>query len=451
MTKFTRSAIVYYRVFESEIFMLTSLLHYLLKVFAQKIIRKYHPDVVGITGSVGKTSAKEAIAEVLRSRFSIRANNKNYNNEVGVPLTIIGFEKTPGRSLWGWFLVFIKALKLVLIRDAHYPQMLVLEMGADKPGDIQYLTEIAPCKVGVLTFISHAHTEYFKTIKKIAQEKRVIISHLQTDGFAVLNYDNSMVMENANVTKAEIVTYGFKDGADLQATDLNVLMSEDGRRPIGFNYKINYKGNIVPVYLPEIISPSFIPATLASLAVATVFGINLVDAAEALRRLKPIPGHMRAIPGIKNTLLIDDTYNSSPAAVKAALTTLAGIKIYEGSKRIAALADMLELGPETEISHREIGHQVVEAGIDYLITVGPASRITAEDAKEAGMDPDRVVSFSDSNEAGKFLQEIMTKGDAVLIKGSQSMRMEKVVKEVMAEPLRAADLLVRQEVVWTVR
>ena len=121
MTKFTRSAIVYYRVFESEIFMLTSLLHYLLKVFAQKIIRKYHPDVVGITGSVGKTSAKEAIAEVLRSRFSIRANNKNYNNEVGVPLTIIGFEKTPGRSLWGWFLVFIKALKLGLIRAAHYP------------------------------------------------------------------------------------------------------------------------------------------------------------------------------------------------------------------------------------------------------------------------------------------------------------------------------------------
>lgn len=428
--------------------MLTSLLHYLLKVFSGRIVRKYHPDIVGITGSVGKTSAKEAATVVLSTRFNVRASKKNYNNEVGLPLTIIGFETSPGRSIFGWVEVFWKALMLLAVRDPDYPQILVLEMGADKPGDIQYLVEIAPCKVGVLTFISHAHTEYFKTIKKIAQEKRIIISHLQSDGFAILNYDNSIVMENAGVTKADVLTYGFKDGADMQATDLNVLMNEDGSRPIGFNYKINFNGSSVPVFLPEIISNSFIPATLAALAVSHVFGINLIEAAEALRKLKPIPGHMRALSGIKDTLIIDDTYNSSPAAVKSALATLASVKLAEGSKRIAVLADMLELGSETGIAHRDAGHQTVEYSVDELITVGPASKITAEAAVEAGLDRAHVASFSDSVEAGRFLQNLIAKGDAVLVKGSQSMRMEKVVKEVMAEPLRAKDFLVRQEENW---
>lgn len=428
--------------------MITTVLHSSLKVLSKRILRKYQPEVVGITGSVGKTSAKEAIAAVLAVRYNVRASKKNYNNEVGLPLTILGFEKTPGRSVLGWLHVFGRGVWLLLKRDTHYPRILVLEMGADKPGDIAYLVDIAPCRAGVLTFISHAHTEYFKTIAKIAEEKKVIISHLKPTGFAVLNFDNALVMEQAGSTRAQVITYGFKNGAAMQATDLQVLLSEDGRRPIGFNFKVHYKGSIVPVFLPEIISHSFIPATLAALAVAQAFEMNLVEAAEALRHLKPIPGHMRAIPGIKQTLLIDDTYNSSPAAVKAAFATLASIKVPEGAKRIAAVADMLELGPETEIAHREVGHQAAEYGVDFLITVGPASRVTAEAAKEAGMNPDHVVSFSDSIEAGKFLQEIMGKGDVVLIKGSQSMRMEKAVKEVMAEPLRAAELLVRQEASW---
>lgn len=428
-----------------------TLLQFLLRNFAKNILKKYHPDVVGITGSVGKTSSKEAIAEVLRSRFNVRESKKNYNNEIGVPLTIIGVNKSPGSSLFGWMAVFIKAIKLLVIRSKDYPQILVLEMGADKPGDIQYLTDMAPCKVGVLTFISHAHTEFFKTITNIAQEKRIIISHLRQDGFAVLNFDNPIVMENANVTKAETITYGFKPGADLRATDLNVLLSEDGRRPIGFNFKINFQGSIVPVFLPDIISHSFIPATLSALAVGTVFGINMLEAAEALRRLKPLAGHMRAIPGIKNTLLIDDTYNSSPAAVRGALTTLSTIALAEGSESYAVLGDMLELGPETEIAHREIGHMVAELGVTNLITVGPASKITAEAAEEAGMDGSRIATFADSVEAGKYLQSKLGKGDVVLVKGSQGSRMEKIVKEVMADPLKAKELLVRQDEEWLVR
>lgn len=324
----------------------------MLRYFSKKIILKYRPDVIGITGSIGKTSTKEAVAAILSTKFNVRKNFKNYNNEVGVPLTIIGVEKTPGRSIFGWVNVFIKAIALRLIKINNYPEILVLEMGADKPGDIPYLVDIAPCKVGVLTHISHAHTEHFKTIKKIAQEKRIIISHLQLDGFAVLNFDNEMVMQNANTTKAEVVTYGFKNGADFQASDVNIITDNKTGWPVGLNFKLNYKGNILPVFLPGAIAEHLIPSALAALAVGNIFGVNVIEGISALRNLQPLAGHMRIINGIKNTLLIDDTYNSSPEPVKSGLVTLSKINIESGAKKIAVLADMLELGSETENAHR---------------------------------------------------------------------------------------------------
>lgn len=428
--------------------MLKTILQMLLRYCAKKILKKYKPDVIGITGSIGKTSSKEAIAAVLGSKFNVRSNKKNYNNEIGMPLTIIGVEKTPGKDIFGWFKVFAKAFALRFKRDENYPDILVLEMGADKPGDIEYLIEIAPCKVGVLTFIGNAHIEFFKTVKKIAQEKRLIVSHLKEDGFAVLNFDNEMVMQSTK-TNAETFTYGFKDGADFQATDIHVIDDEQTGWPTGLNFKVSFRGNTVPVFLPGFIAEQFIPASLAGLTVGYIFGINLVDGALALRKIKPLAGHMRIISGIKQTLLIDDTYNSSPDAVKSALNVLAEIIPQGGGKRIAVLGDMLELGADTQMAHREIGFKVAEKEIDYLITVGEASKkFTAIAAREAGIDENKVVVFDDSASAGKFLQDKMEKGDVVLVKGSQGARMEKIVREVMAEPEKAGELLVRQEEYW---
>lgn len=428
--------------------MLKNILHWILRSFSKKIIHKYHPDVIGITGSIGKTSSKEAVYLVLKTKFNVRKSFKNYNNEVGIPLAIIGIEKSPNHSIVGWLEVIFQALKLLLITDPKYPEILVLEMGADKPGDISYLTDIAPCKIGVLTYISHAHTEAFKTIKKIAQEKRVIISHLQRDGFAVLNFDNELVMQNINMTKAEVITFGFKTGADFQATDMNVIVDEKNLWPTGLNFKLNFQGNIVPVFLPGAIATHLIPAALSAIAVGHILGINVVEAANALRSLEPLPGHMCIIAGEKNTLLIDDTYNSSPEPVKSALNTLSKITPQNNGKRITVLADMLELGGETENAHREIGLRVAELGIDFLITVGEASKYTAGAAREAGLDDNQIASFATSELAGKFLQEKLREGDVVLIKGSQSMRMEKIVKEIMAEPVDAQKLLVRQSDEW---
>jgi len=419
-----------------------------LHFFSKKIIKKYQPEVIGITGSVGKTSAKEAIAVVLSDQFNIRKSQKNYNNEIGVPLTIIGVEKSPGRSVFGWVRVFLQALKITILKDKNYPKLLVLEMGADKPGDIAYLTDLAPCKIGVLTHISHAHTEAFKTIKKISQEKRVIISHLSRDGFAVLNFDNTLVMENSSHTKAQIVTYGFKEGADFQATDITVTKDNSTDKPNGLIFKLNFEGKIVPVFLPGAIAEHLIPAALAALAVAHALKVNIIEAAQALTKLEPIAGHMRLISGIKDTLLIDDTYNSSPEAAKSALHTLSSLQPKANGKRIAVLGDMLELGAETANTHREIGMKAAELGIDFLITVGEASKETARAAREAGMDDNQIASFANSLEAGKFLQEKMKRDDLILVKGSQGVRAEKIIKEVMSEPLEAEKLLVRQSKEW---
>ncbi len=428
--------------------MLKSIVQYLLAWLSKKIIKKYKPDIVGITGSIGKTSAKEAIAAVLSAKFIVRRSGKNYNNEFGVPLTIIGAQKSPCKSLLGWLEILFKAIHLICVRVSDYPEILVLEMGADKPGDIQYLIDIAPCKVGVLTFISHAHTEFFKTIKKIAQEKRVIISHLRRDGFAVLNFDNDLVMQQLSTTKAEVINYGFKDGADLRATDLKILTDSDDGWPTGLNFKVIYKGNVVPVFLNGSVARPLVCAALAGLAVGTIFGVNLVEGAQALTNLKPLAGHLTLIPGIKRTLILDDTYNSSPEPSRSALNLLAETKMKEGGKKFAVLADMLELGAETESAHREIGFKVVEAGVDYLLTVGEASKYTAQAAQAAGLSDDKSFKFNDAISAGRFLQEKMNEGDLILVKGSQGLRMEKVVKEIMAEPLRASDLLVRQEEEW---
>ncbi len=427
------------------------LLHFLLKFFSQRILKKYSPEVIGITGSVGKTSAKDFIYTVLAGSFSVRKSEKNYNNQIGTPLTIIGIHKSPGRSMLGWAGVFLRALKLLVHKDPAYPKILVLEMGADRPGDISYLTTLAPCTVGVLTAIAHAHTEFFGSVKKIAQEKRVIISHLPKNGTAILNADYQLVLDQTPYTKAPIMTYGFKDGADVRVSDVGITIDEKTGWPSGLRFKVSHGGSIVPVFLPGVVAEPFVSAAAAAIAVGVHYGVHLVQAAERLTTINPIPGHLSLIAGIKNTMLIDDTYNSSPDAVRAALKLLAAITPSHSAERFAVLGDMLELGDETQQLHREIGFLVAELGIDNLITVGEASKHTALGAKEAGMDEHRIASFSMSPEAGRFLQEKLSEGAVALIKGSQGSRMEKIVKEVMAEPEKAAELLVRQTPEWIAR
>lgn len=423
------------------------ILQKILKYLARKILAEYNPEIIAITGSVGKTSAKEAIHTVL-SRYSpsLSRGSKNYNNEFGVPLAIIGAE-TAGKNIFKWLAVFWRAKKLILFRDKNYPKVLILELAVDKPGDMDYLLDFVKPNIGILTRIGPVHLEKFGTQEKILQEKSKLIKALPKDGFAVLNYDYKDVLSLAGETKAKSITYGFDEGADVRAK--NVLL---GRGQASFT--LEYKGKTEAVVLLHAIGKPQIYAMLAGISCGVAKGMDLETIKEALKNYSPPKGRGNVLKGIKNTLIIDETYNASPQSVEAALENLAGYPPHPakggigGGRIIAVLGDMLELGPVSRDAHFDIGKKVAELKIDYLFTAGPRAKDIARGARESGMSKDRIYEFSDNLSLGKFLQEKMEPEGKVLVKGSQGARMEKIIKEIMAEPERAGELLVRQNKEW---
>ncbi|NTW22208.1 hypothetical protein HGA34_01530 [Candidatus Falkowbacteria bacterium] len=426
--------------------MFKKILQWKLRFWSRMILRKYQPEVIGVTGSAGKTSSREAIYTVLSSKFQVRQNIKNYNNEIGLPLTIIGIE-SPGRSLLGWIKVFLKATSLIIKKDKTYPDILVLEMGVDQPGDMAYLTDFVRPKLGVVTLIGPMHLEHFGTIEKIEKEKGGLVSALPNDGWAIVNYDDERCRAIGKASKAKTLTYGFDQKASVRAVEIffSFEHQDDHEGLAGVSFKLSYDGSIVPVLLPKVLGYGAIYAALAGAAVGVTYGMNLVEIAQALRNLRSPKGRMNIIPGIKQTLIIDDTYNGSPQPTIAALQVVGKIPLAKGARRIAVLGDMMELGHFTQEGHRSVGRTAAENKIDILIAVGERSKETAKAAEQAGITKDNIFKFDSSEEAKVFLKDLLLAGDLVLVKGSQSMRMEKAVKEVMAEPLKAKELLVRQD------
>ncbi|MDX9893334.1 MAG: UDP-N-acetylmuramoyl-tripeptide--D-alanyl-D-alanine ligase [Patescibacteria group bacterium] len=425
-----------------------------LRYLAKVILDKYQPQIIAITGSVGKTSTKEAVYQVLSaSTRKVRANAKNYNNEIGIPLSIIGSE-SGGRSLFRWLSVFFKAWRLIFFQDQSYPEILILEMGADRPGDLQYLINFVPLKVAVVTSVAEVHLEFFKTINEIAKEKSSLVRALAKDGLAILNYDDKLVKEMTKLAKGKVVTFGLQPQADLSASEISVSHNVDYKDVStiqGISFKLKYNGKTVPVLLPKVLGQHLVYSVLAAIAVGMAYEMNLHDIIEAIKKFEPPRGRMNIIEGIKNTLIIDDSYNASPLSVGKALNQLSLINLNDFHRKFAVLGDMLELGSRTEMAHQEIGQAAAGYGIDYLITVGEMSRDIVRGALGAGMSEDQCFNFKDSVEAGKFLQQKLKSGDLVLVKGSQGVRMEKVVKEVMAHPELAPELLVRQDKSWAAK
>lgn len=420
----------------------------ILQFFSKLILEKYKPQIIAITGSVGKTSSKEAIFAVLKNYFDIRKSPSNYNNELGVPLAIIG-AKTGGRSIWRWFGVFLKALRTSFF-PVHYPRILILEMGADHPGDIDKLVKLSPPGIGVVTAVGPAHLEFFGTVKRVAEEKVKVIESLSPQGTAVLNADDEIVYAMRDKTKADILTYGFGENIGVRAVEVNNHLEEDffaDKEIGGINFKIASSGSVVPIFLSNMLGKQHVYAALSGAAVGLALGLNLIEVSQGLKEYQAPRGRMRLVAGIKNTLIIDDSYNSSPKASLEALDVLQRIPVRESSRKIAVLGDMLELGAYTEEGHREIGRKCAES-TDVLVAVGEKAKFFSEEAKKAGMAKENILFFHSTKEAGHFLQNMIKSGDVLLIKGSQGMRMERVVKELMAEPLTAGELLARQEQEW---
>lgn len=424
----------------------------ILKIISKAVLKKQKPKVIAVTGSVGKTSTKDAIYCVLESKFRIRASRGSYNNELGVPLTILGFE-SGGKSILKWLQIIIKGLNLALIKNRKYPQILVLELGVDKPGDMDYLLSIVKPDIACITAISEipVHLKNFDSIDQLVAEKLKIVKKLRKDKKAIINYDNKLARQAREETEAEVITYGQGKKAEVRA--LNISRSQNDlvynqEKLLNLNYKLSWRQNVVPVRMPYILGKHQIYATLAAASCGIAMGLNLVEISQSIYNLKSPKGRMNLLPGIKYTHIIDDSYNASPDSSLAALEVLSELK--PQGRKIAILGDMLELGIKNEEGHREVGKKAAKS-CEKLIIVGELSKFIADEAKKNGMNEDNIFQFkaNEAVDAAKFVQnKILKQGDLVLIKASQAIRLEKAVKELMAEPMKAQNLLVRQGKEW---
>ncbi|MDO8470288.1 MAG: UDP-N-acetylmuramoyl-tripeptide--D-alanyl-D-alanine ligase [bacterium] len=413
-----------------------------LRFLARLTLWRYEPDIVGVTGSVGKTSAKEAIRTVLGYERRVRATSKSFNNELGLPLTILGdWERTGG--VWFWVGVLTRAVWQLVVKSPRYPEVLVLEYGVDHPGDMKYLLSIARPHVGVFTAIGEVpvHVEFFTGADAILKEKARLIGSLPVTGFALLSADDPKIMELTTQTRARVVTVGFSDRADLQV--LNVQNVSDGER-IGISFKLTYGGSFVPMRLDGVLGKAQAYAAALGAAAGLIFGMNLVKIGEALARYRSPSGRLTVLRGIKQSTIIDDSYNASPTAAEEALAVLQSLR---AKRKVAVLGDMLELGKYTLESHEKVGRRAAEV-VDLLVTVGLRGKFIAEAAIRAGLPKRSIRQFMNLPDVIEYLQTDIRPGDVVLVKASQGVRLEKVIREIMAEPERAEELLVRQNAEW---
>jgi UDP-N-acetylmuramyl pentapeptide synthase len=420
----------------------------LLKIEARLVLKKYKPHIVAITGSVGKTSTKDAIFEVVAQDAYARKSEKSFNSEIGLPLTVLGRPNAWSNPV-GWIENLFDGLVLFLAQH-RYPDWLVLEVGADRPGDISSLASWLTVDVAVITRLPDVpvHVEFFDSPQAVKEEKASLIRALKPDGALVLYADDQEVVGlRARAAKARVVTFGFNEGADVRANHIEILSDEKTGRPVGMRTQIEISGESGMLEVRGAIGTHAILPALAAVAVGHALGKSCVETLASLKRYEPPHGRMHIIEGEKQSFIIDDTYNSSPAAVAAALDTFA---LIPGQRKIAVLGDMLELGRHSVEEHRKAGAHAAKS-VDLLVTVGFRARDIAQGALDAGMPENNILQYEQAEAAGKEIENLMKVGDILLVKGSQSMRMERIVEELMAEPERAHDLLVRQDEEWKLK
>lgn len=422
---------------------LKSLVVSILTFEAKLLLSRAKPRIIAVTGNVGKTGTKDAIFQALRSHVSARKSEKSYNSEIGVPLSILGLENAWSNPLL-WTKNIFDGMVLALF-PKKYPSVLVLEAGVDRPGDMQRLTSWLYPDIVVLTRLPDVpvHVEHFTSPEEVIAEKLILLRALKPNGVLVYNQDDERVKDAAASFAQKSVSYSRYSESDFTASG-DTVTYEDGL-PLGLKFTITNREESADFNIKGALGVQYTYNFAAATAVASLFDVSLAESANALRDFAAPAGRMRLIKGIKDTLIIDDTYNSSPTATERALSTLAELR--GAGRKLAVLGDMLELGRYSVEAHKKVGQQVSETA-DLLVTVGVRARGIAEGALAAGMSEKNILQYEESIRAGRELQNLVSPGDAILVKGSQGMRMERIVADLMREPDRAEELLVRQSTVW---
>jgi UDP-N-acetylmuramoyl-tripeptide--D-alanyl-D-alanine ligase len=341
--------------------------------------------VVGVTGSAGKTSTKDIIAELLKVRFRTGKTIGNFNNHLGLPLSI-----------------------LRLPPDA---EIAVLEMGMNHAGEIRELARIAAPEIGVVTNVGYAHVEAFGSIEGVAAAKRELVEELPPDGIAVLNADDEQVRAFASRHRGRSITYGLSNTADLQATRVSSSGETSRFRVRGVEFETH------------LIGLHSVRNILAGLAVADVCGIAPAELTAAVAALRP--GTMRGERfRLGSMTILNDSYNSNPEAARGMVDVL---RNEAAARRIAVLGEMRELGSMAEQLHRELGEYVAGAKINVLVGIGGKSETMVKRAVECGLDAGAAFFFDDPEQAGYFLRRFVQPGDAILFKGSRGTHVEKAL------------------------
>lgn len=422
---------------------------FLLTLESRLALLRYRPKIIAVTGSVGKTATKDAIFTVLEKKILVGKSPKSFNSEIGVPLAILQIEKSAWGSYCGWLLLLARGF-FILFYSPRYPKWLVLEAGVDHPGDMARLTQyIKPDCVVVTRFgDTPVHLEFFPSRDALVKEKSLLVRALKKDGFLVVNMDDPDAYALRKETSAKIITYGTDANALFRASYAAFVYRKEDNFPIGMSAKLEFNGKMIPFSLLGTLGLHYVSSALAAFAVGHELGLSVLDAAAQLKTMNFPPGRMNIVEGIHGAIIIDDTYNSSPVALDVALRALKELSV--SGRKIAVLGDMLELGAASDDEHRKAGERAAEAAV-YLVTVGNRASLMREGFLGKEMNTENTRHFDSSGEAGAYLKEFVRKGDAVLVKGSQGMRMERAVAAILAHPEKQKELLVRQEKEWEER
>lgn len=420
--------------------------HFVVAVLTKQaaiLLARHQPKIIVVVGSVGKTSTKDAIYSVLKRTYRTRKSDKSFNSEIGIPLTILGIP-----NAWNNPFLWIKNIidgAIVAFFSREYPEYLVIEAGVDRPGDMQRLARFLKPDIIVVTRLPDVpvHVEFFDSPEAVADEKMSIISALKPDGIVIYNHDDIEIETRLRDVRQAAIGFSRIRPSHYTASKDQIVYNDD--QPIGLSFTVSTVAESHIVRATGAVGLPLLYTYLAAIAVGGQCGISTKDAVDALLEHEPPAGRMRILKGLKGSILIDDTYNASPEATLSALTTLS--ELGHTKRKIAVLGDMLELGRYSTREHEKIG-EFAASTVDMLITIGVRARAIAEAALEHGLHESKILQYDDAAKAGKELQGFLAPGDTVLVKASQSIRAERVVEEVMAEPNLAPSLLVRQDTAW---
>ena len=349
--------------------------------------------VIAVTGTNGKSTTKEMIASIIETKYKTLKTEGNLNNHIGLPLTLL--KREPEHEVG------------------------VLEMGMSAAGEIKRLAEIAKPDIGVITNISVGHLGQLKTIKEVQAAKGELFDSLHKEGTAIVNADDPLVLELAKSLRIKKITYGIKEPADIQASDIQ------NKGNHGFTFTAKIFDQAISVKLPQIGYCNIYNA-LAALATGHSLGITGKEMNLGLKNYQQIPQRNEQIHH-EGMTLINDTYNANPQSMREALKTLKEINTQ--GKRFFIIGDMLELGPLSESAHHELGQEIARSNVDYLVTVGPLASLAAESAKANVRKQLQIEKFNTQDGAVNYLLRKVEKGDCLLVKGSRGSKMENVVRE----------------------